>query len=392
MPDRRPGQASGVTQAAAGSRFLYAGTFAGGSGPATPPPGICTLRVGRGGALSLIGMTAAPQAGWLALHPAHRFLYAVHEVREFAGRPGGAVSAFAVGRATGRLTLLNSTATAGRLPCHCTVDKTGRYLLVATHMDGTVELFRIEADGRLGPVLAVHRRAGSSVHPRRQASPHAHSVTLDPAGRFALVADLGTDQVAVYELDAERGTLTARPGRDVPVAPGSGPRHLAFHPGGRFAYLLSELAATVTSFAYEPADGRLRAVQTVSTLPSGFTGHRAAAEVAVHPSGRFLFASNRSYGSSGEPPARGEDSVAWFEIDQASGRLTPRGRVRTGGDTPRSFAIDPAGQLLYAASQRGGHLEAYLIDQRTGALSRTGPAAGVPAQPVCVLPLPARER
>jgi 6-phosphogluconolactonase len=332
-------------------------------------------------------MTAAPQAGWLALHPAHRFLYAVHEVREFAGRPGGAVSAFAVDQATGRLTLLNTTATTGRLPCHCTVDKTGRYLLVATHMDGTVELFRIETDGRLGPVLAVHRRAGSSVHPRRQASPHPHSVNLDPAGRFALVVDLGTDQVAVYELDTERGMLTARPERDTSVAPGSGPRHLAFHPGGRFAYLLSELAATVTSFAYQPADGTLRAIQTVGTLPGGFTGHRAAAEVAAHPSGRFLFASNRSYGSSSEPPERGEDSVAWFAIDQASGLLTPQGQVRTGGDTPRSFAIDPAGQLLYVANQRGGHLEAYLIDQRTGSLSRTGPAVEVP-QPVCVLPLP----
>jgi 6-phosphogluconolactonase len=259
-------------------------------------------------------------------------------------------------------------------------------------MDGTVELFRIEAGGRLGPALSVHRRAGASVHPRRQASPHAHSVNLDPAGRFALVADLGTDQVAVYELDTERGTLTARPERDVSVAPGSGPRHLVFHPGGRFAYLVSELAATVTSFAYEPADGTLRAIQTVGTLPDGFTGHRAAAEVAVHPSGRFLFASNRSYGSSGEPPERGEDSVAWFEVDQASGLLTPRGRVRTGGDTPRSFAVDPAGHLLYVANQRGGHLEAYLIDQRTGALRRTGPAADVPGQPVCVLPLPMSER
>lgn len=375
-----------MTQAS--SRFLYVGTSAGAASPASAgQPGICTLRVTPDGVLTTAATIAAPRTGWLALHPARRFLYAVHEVREFAGRPGGAVSAFAVDQATGRLTLLNTTATTGRLPCHAAVDQTGRYLLVATHMDGTVELFRIEANGCLGPALAVRRRAGASVHPRRQASPHAHSVNLDPAGRFALVADLGTDQVAVYELDTERGVLTPRPERDVSVAPGSGPRHLAFHPGGRFAYLLSELAATVTSFSYQPADGTLRALQCVGMLPDGFTGHRAAAEVAVHPCGRFLYASNRSYGSSGEPPERGEDSVAWFEIDQASGLLTPRGRVRTGGDIPRSFAIDPAGHLLYVANQRGGQLEAYQIDQRTGALSRTGSAARVP-QPVCVLPLP----
>ena len=360
-------------------RFLYAGTFA----QAGAAPGIHVLRAVPNGAPEPVGVTAALRPGWLVLHPSGRFLYAVNEVLEFARHPGGGVSAFAIDQETGQLSPLNTQRTAGRLPCHCAIDPTGQFLLVATHADGTVELLWIAEDGSLGPVLSVHRHSGSGKHPRRQASPHAHSVNLDPAGRFALVPDLGTDRVAVYELDAGRRTLTPHPERDARIAPGSGPRHMAFHPDRGHAYLINELAATITAFFYDAATGRLRQLQTVSTLPDGFPGHHAAAEVAVHPSGRFLYASNRSYGSSGEPPVRGEDSIVWFGIDARSGELTPRGRVQGTGESPRSFVIDASRGLLYLASQRGDHLESYLIDASTGALSATGQVVPVPA-PVCV--------
>jgi 6-phosphogluconolactonase len=364
--------------------FMYVGTFprAHQSDPADTAFGIYVLRAGQSsGRLEPADLAPAPRAGWLAPHPSGRFLYAVHEVREFAGRPGGGVSAFAVDPVTGRLAMLGSRPTTGRLPCHCALDQAGRYLLVSTYLDGTVELFPIEADGRLGPVREVHWHQGASVHPRRQASAHAHSVTFDPAFRFALVADLGADRIVVYEFDGAHGTLIPHPGRDACVAPGSGPRHLVFRPDARFAYLVSEMAATITVLAYDAATGTPRPVQAVSTLPDGFAGFRAAAEIAVHPSGRFLYATNRSYGSSGEPPQRGEDSIAWFAIDPDSGRLTPRGRARSGGETPRSFVIDPGGTWLYIANQRSANITAYRIDAVTGDL---GPAVHVTQTPVPV--------
>lgn len=368
------------------SAFLYAGAY---STPDTPdgpghPSGIHALRLDSvTGLLQPAGVTATPEPGWLAAHPGGGFLYAVNEVTELEGRPGGGVSAFATDPVTGQLTRLNTRPTTGRLPCHCVTDRDGRVLLVAGYLDGTVELFPIEADGSLGPARAVLRHGGSGADPDRQAGPHAHSVNLDPAGRFVLVADLGTDRVAVYELDAGRG-LTARPERDALVAPGSGPRHLAFHPGGGLAYLVNEMAATVTAFGYDGTTGALRELQTVSTLPEGFTGYRAAAEVAVHPAGQFLYVTNRSDGSSSEAPERGEDSVAWFEIDADSGCLTPRGRVPAGGDTPRTLVIDPDGARLYVANQRGGNLTTFLIDPRTGALAAAGQVTPVPG-PVSLL-------
>ncbi len=369
------------------SAFLYAGTYstAGAAGQPGHPAGIHVLRLDSvSGLLQPASVTATLEPSWLAASPDGRFLYAVNEVSEFAGRPGGGVSAFAVDSVTGGLVQLNSQPTTGRLPCHCVTDAGGRVLLVAGYLDGTVELFPIAADGRLAPAVTVRRHAGSSVHPRRQAGPHAHSVTLDPAGRFLLVADLGTDRVAVYELDAAQRTLTACPERDARVEPGSGPRHLAFHPAGRFVYLVNEMAATVTAFGYDEAAGALRELQTVSALPEGFTGFRAAAEIAVHPAGRFLYVTNRSDGSSHEPAERGEDTIAWFEIDPGTGRLTPRGRVPSGGDTPRTLTISPDGSRLYVANQSAGNLTTFLIDEETGAPTAAGQVTPV-AGPVSLL-------
>ncbi|HEX3962958.1 MAG TPA: lactonase family protein [Trebonia sp.] len=370
--------------------LMYVGTF-----PRAYPSdtgdtafGVYRLRTdAASGQLTPAGLTPAVRPGWIAPHPTGRFLYAAHEVHEFGGRPGGGVSAFAVDPATGELTELNSRPTDARLPCHCAVDRSGRYLLVATNLDASVQLFPIEADGRLGPVADVHRHHGSSVNQKRQSHARAHSVTLDPDGRFVLVADLGTDRVEVYELDTGRGRLLPRPGSGARVRPGSGPRHLAFRPDGRFAYLISEMSATMTAFGYDAATGALTEIQTVPTLPADSPGYHSAAEIAVHPSGRFLYATNRSYGSA-EPPVKGEDSIAWFSVEQDSGRLTPCGRVHTGGEIPRSFVIDPGGTVLWVANQRSSSIAAFLIDTGTGALTLTGQPVPTPV-PVCLQLLPA---
>jgi 6-phosphogluconolactonase len=365
---------------------MYVGTFpkAHLSDPADVAFGIYLLRLDPvSGRFGPAGMIPTPRPGWLTLHPGRRYLYAVNEVHEFEGRPGGGVSAFTIDQMTGQLSPLNTQPTGARLACHCVVDGTGRYLLVSTYLEGTVQLFPIEADGRLSAACDVHQHEGSSVHPRRQARAHPHSVNLDPASRFALVADLGSDRVVVYELDPDRGRLIPHPDRDAQVSPGSGPRHMAFHPDAPFVYLVNEMAATVTAFAYDAATGTPREIQTLSILPGGFTGFRSAAEIAVHPSGRFLYCTNRSYGSSGEPPERGEDSIVWFEIDQGGGRLTPRGRAHAGGETPRSFMIDPSGDRLYVSNQRSHNLTAFRIDPETGTLSPTGLVTPTPV-PVCL--------
>jgi 6-phosphogluconolactonase len=357
--------------------YLYVGTY---PDPAHPATGLYVLSLDpSSGDPRPAGMTPTPTPSWVALHPGGRYLYAMNEVPEFAGRPGGGVSGFAIDPATGLLSPVNAQPTRGALPCHGVVDKTGRYLLVATYRGGTVEMFPIDGDGRLGPACDRHQHEGSSTRPDRQDEAHAHAVTLDPDNRFALVADLGTDTVVHYELDLDRGRLVPHPERDAHIVPGSGPRHLAFHPGARFAYLISELSATVTAFAYQAATGELRELQSVSTLPDGFVGYRATAEVAVHPSGRFLYASNRSDGSGGEPPECGVDSIVWFEIDAGSGRLRRRGRAGSGGMLPRSFVISADGTRLYVANQHSGTIARFLIDAETGDLTPDGDRAPVPA-------------
>jgi len=355
--------------------FLYAGTFprAYRSDTTDVAFGVYVLRIDPAtGELHPAGLAETPRSGWVTAHPTGRFLYVANEVEEFEGRPGGGVSAFSVDPVTGALSPLNTRPT-GAAPCHCTVDATGRYLLVSTFHGGTVHLFPLGADGRIGPALDVHQHEGTSVHPRRQAGPHAHSVTLDPANRFALVADLGTDRVVGYELDTARGRLV--PSSSTPVTPGSGPRHLAFHPGGAFAYLVNEMAASVTVFGY--GGGLLRELQTMDLLPDGFTGHRSAAGIAVHPSGRFLYATTRSRGSSGPPPEPGLDSVVWFEIGEDGG-LTPRGRTHSGGEIARSLVLDPAGERLYVAHQGSGTIVTF----------RIGDGEPVPAGQVTATPVP----
>jgi 6-phosphogluconolactonase len=365
--------------------LLYVGTHrrAHRADPVDVAFGIYTFRrehdAWRPGANSL---TETPQPGWMAVHPSGRFLYVANEVGDFAGTACGGVSAFAIEPGTGTLRPLNTRRTPP-LPCHCEVDASGRYLLVATFGGGSVHLYPIASDGHIGPEADAHRHTGSSMHPRRQASPHAHAVGIDPANRFVLVPDLGTDQIIVYELDRVSGKLISRPERNVRLVPGSGPRHVTFDPQARFVYLMNEMSATITVFAYDATCGALVELQSVDTLPDGFTGLRSAAEIGVHPAGRFVYATTRSHGSSGEPPARGLDSIIWFEIDEHTGRLRLRGRVSSGGEIPRTFTFDSRGRRLYVGHQCSGTVVTFRIDAKTGAPSATGEVLATPV-PVCL--------
>jgi 6-phosphogluconolactonase len=309
---------------------------------------------------------------FLALHPRKPLLYAVNEVNESSGRKTGAVTAFAVDRETGRLTPLNQQSSGGAGPCHLVVDATGRCVLVANYGGGSVAVLPIQPDGSLAEASAVVQHTGSSVNPSRQREPHAHSVNLSPDNRFAFVADLGIDQVRVYQFDPTRGALEAHDPPAATLAPGAGPRHFAFHPTGRWAYVISELQSTVTTFAYDGTRGRLTTAQTVSTLPADFTGASTTAEIVVHPSGRFAYGSNR-----------GHDSLAVFAVSPDDGTLRPVEHVPTQGRTPRNFAVDPTGRTLWVANQGTDNLVLFRVDPDTGRLTPTGQRFDV-GSPVCL--------
>jgi 6-phosphogluconolactonase len=296
-------------------------------------------------------------------------LYAVSETRGTPDQPGGRLTAFSIDGG-GVLTRQNDQSTGAPGPVFVSVTKDAATALVANY-SGSVASFPISANGSLQPAASTVKHEGSSVDPKRQQGPHAHSVNVDPSDRFALVADLGLDRVLVYAIDHARGSIERR-GPGASVTPGSGPRHLAFHPNGRVAYLINELTSTVTVFAWDASAATLKELQTLSALPAGFTGTSYTAEIQVHPSGRFVYGSNR-----------GHNSIAIFAVDHETGRLTLAGHEPTAGDWPRHFAIDPSGQVLIAANQRSNSLVVFRIDAATGRLTATGPGVEV-AAPVCV--------
>jgi len=318
----------------------------------------------------LAGATQSPS--FLALSPDGRFLYAAGGSVTIDGTRSGAITAFAVDLATGKLTLLNRVSARGNGPCHLVVDATGRHVLAANYSSGSVVSLPVGRDGRLGAATSVIQHKGSSVNPRRQTRPHAHSINLDAANRFAFAADLGADKLFVYRFDPATGALKPHDPPAVALAPGSGPRHFAFHPAGRFAYVINELLSTVTAMAYDPKAGTLATLHTVTTLPADFTGPNTTAEVQVHPSGRFVYGSNR-----------GHDSLAIFAVDAKTGRLKPIGHQPTGGRTPRNFGVDPTGQYVLAANQNSNTVVVFGVDPASGRLKPTGSRIAVPS-PVCV--------
>ncbi len=366
-----------ASSSAPGEFLVYIGTYTG-----AKSKGIYVSRLdvasGRLTTPELAAETRSPS--FLAVHPDHHFLYAVNEVGQFQGKPAGSASAFAINPQSGQLTLLNQASTVGSGPCHVIVDKAGKNLLLANYGGGSVAVIPIQTDGRLGEASAFVQHSGSSVNPERQKAPHAHSIVLDAANRFAFVADLGLDKILVYRFDPAKGSLTANEPSFASVKPGSGPRHFAFTPDGRFAYVINEIECTLTAFRYDAQRGELKEVQTVSTLPEGLSvppGY-STAEVEVHPSGKFLYGSNR-----------GHDTIAVFAIARKKGTLTPVEHVSTRGKTPRHFAIDPTGKYLLAANQDSNTVVVFRIDPKTGRLSPTGQMLDVGA-PVCVAFVPVK--
>lgn len=326
------------------------------------------------GKLASLGLAAeSPAPSFLAIAPGGKFLYAVNELEKYNGQPSGAVSAFAV-QPDHKLTLLNQLASRGADPAHIVLDRTGKYALVANYTGGSVAVFPLLKDGRLGEAASFIRHKGHSVNPERQQGPHAHAITMSPDNRFAIVADLGLDELLAYSFDPAKGTLGANP-QIAKAAPGAGPRHLVFSPNGKFLYVINEMQSTVVTYSYDAKSGSLHELQTVPTLPRSFTGASTGAEIEIDSSGKFLYASNRAVNEDG--------TIAVFAIDSAKGTLTPVETDSTAGKTPRNFVIDPLGSWLLAANQDSNNIVVFRIDHKTGHLTPTGESVQL-SSPVCV--------
>jgi 6-phosphogluconolactonase len=361
--------ASAASPARPGKYLVYVGTY---TEEGTKSKGIYAFRYDAAtGQLTPLGLAAeTTNPSFVAVHPSGKFLYAVNEVGNYKGPNSGGVSAFAIDRASGKLTFLNELPSRGADPCYITVDKTGKFVLVANYTGGSVIVYPILDDGRLGEASAFVQHTGHGTDPKRQEGPHAHSIDLSPDNRFAFVDDLGLDELLTYRFDSAKGLLTDR--KFASADPGAGPRHFALGPDGKFGYVIEEMHATVAAFSYDAASGAFHSVQTISTLPTGFTARNDDAEIEVHPSGKFLYGSNR-----------GHDSIAVFAIDSGKGTLTLVEITSTGGKEPRSFEIDPTGKLLFAANQKSDNIVVLKIDAKTGKLAPTGQVLDV-GSPVCV--------
>lgn len=357
--------------------FVYFGTY---TGPKSK--GIYRSRLDVAtGKLSPAEVAAECSApAFLAAHPTEKFLYAIDEASDPATKPGRGLAAYSLDQKTGGLVLLNEQTAGGSGPCHLTVDHDGKSVLVANYGGGSVAAVPLQPDGRLGALGTFIQHAGSSVNAARQKGPHAHVIVVAPDNRFALTADLGLDKILVYRLDAAKATLAPNTPAFATVPPGSGPRHLAFHPGGKFVYVISEMLCTMAVFRYDAARGELTDIQNISTLPPGETvkAGTSTAEVVAHPGGKFLFGSNR-----------GHNTIAVFAIDQKTGQLTHIENQPTLGKTPRHFAVDPTGTWLLAENQDSDNVVVFRIDPQSGHLTPTGQSLAVPS-PVCAIFVAAR--
>jgi 6-phosphogluconolactonase len=348
--------------------WLFIGTYTNGKSK-----GIyrCQFDLGSGKLSAPVLAAELTNPSFLAIHPNREFLYAVNEVSDAGGKKTGMVSALALDARTGELKMLNQEPCGGAGPCHIVVDNKGKNALVANYGGGSVAVLPIGSDGKLDKPSCFVQHKGSSVNKSRQEAPHAHSINLDFPNRFAAVADLGLDKVLIYRFDADKGTLEPNDPPDVSVAPGAGPRHFAFHTSGLYAYVINEMDSTITAFTYDQKKGVLAPIQTISTLPEGYKGNTSTAEVVIHPSGRFLYGSNR-----------GHNSIACYAIDK-SGKLTFVGHQKENIKTPRNFALDPTGRYAIVANQDGHSVVVFRVDQKTGELTPTGNSIQVPS-PVCV--------
>lgn len=354
---------------------LYIGTYTAQSRLGQHSQGIYRLGLdARTGELTHQGVTPGiANPTWLTWRPNGRVLYAASEVREHGQRSGGAAVAYARDATTGALTRLNDTLTHGAGPCHLNAHPSGRLLFVANYASGSLTVIPLREDGSLEPASQLIQHTGmTGPVADRQEGPHAHCVALDPTGQYVLAADLGLDQILVYRIDLAGQRLTPADPPAIALRPAAGPRHIAFHPNGRWLYVTGELDSTLTVLAWNAAQGRLEHVQVIGALPEGWAGINYPAEVTVSPAGRFVYMSNR-----------GHDSIACFAADPATGRLTTAGHTPTQGSFPRHFALDPTGAFMVVANQNSDNVVSYRVDADTGALTPTGHAVAVP-MPVCV--------
>ncbi|MUG70672.1 MULTISPECIES: lactonase family protein [Paenibacillus] len=296
-------------------------------------------------------------------------LYAITEGTDAKGQRCGAAAAYDIDPSTGTLSLLNKELTVPSPTCHITLDHTRQCIMVSSYHGGMIGLSPVMEDGRVGPTADIHQHKGASILPV-QDRPRAHSVFVDRSNRFAVASDLGLDRLMIYKLDVPARRLI--PHGEVRIAPGSGPRHFAFHPQLPYGYVINELNATITGFSYDQEQGALHEIQTVSTLPDAYEGDNACADIHISPDGKFLYGSNR-----------GHDSIAVYAIDPFTGKLALVEHASTLGGHPRNFALSPDGRFLLAANRDSNNIVTFNRDAETGKLLPAGPVLEV-SKPVCI--------
>ena len=358
-----------VPASVAPARFVYVGTYTapntapGGTAPSTAV-GIYVYRMNPStGGLTLVQAVPTANPSFLAVDPQRKYLYSTNELGVINGKPGGMVSSFRINQENGTLTPLNQQLTDGTYPAHLSVHPSGKYLLGSNYGTGNFPIYSINSDGTIGPMtdLAQDQGVGTGPNPGRQEGPHAHMITTDPNAGHVAGVDLGADKVFMWTLDLKTGKLSANTVPYAQVASGSGCRHIAFHPTGKFAYVIAEMASSITAHQYDSSRGAFIWIQTVSTLPPNFTGTSACAEIRMHPTGSFVYGTNR-----------GHDSVVGFKIDSSTGKLSPIGWTSTQGNIPRGMNIDPSGTFLYAANQNSDSIAVFRVDQSSGNLIPSG--------------------
>jgi len=383
-PETTLAPAQGAVTTGKKARFAYVASYTRGApggwsdkAEKSHPTGFSTFTVSPDtGLFTPLETVPSDNPSFMAIHPTGKYLYVSNEIADYEGKKDtGSVEAYAIDDSTGKLTLLNRQAI-GSIPAHLSVDPTGKYLVMAIYVGGTFQVLPIKEDGSLDAVSDEVKESGKGPNEKRQEAPHPHCIIFDPAGKYIATADLGTDQVQIFKLDNGKLAKVS----EQKVAAGSGPRHLAFHPSGKYLYAICELTATIVAFPYDAASGKLGdALQTIGTVPDDFPPDKSTAEIMVHPSGKFLYGSNRKF--EDHPLA---DAIVGFKIDEATGKLTLIGHTTQDIQFPRSFNMDPTGTWLYAANQKGDTIIQYNIDQTTGELKPTGQVVDAPV-PVCIV-------
>lgn len=357
------------------SCYVFFGTYTNGQSEGIY---VCELNLDTGILTDSQFWCKADNPSYIAIDQKRHILYVANEVDEFMGKPGGAVSSYAIDQASGELIPLSQCSTLGAGPCHIALDSSGNYVFAANYVDGSVAVIACDRAGRLNVTDYVKFEGGGSKDPLRQDRSHPHSCNVDYENQFVLVPDLGSDRVYSYKFDSKNGKLSPGVIPFCEVVPGAGPRHWAFGLRDQFAYGINELNSTISTYGYDKRQGSIQAVQSVSTLPSDFAGENLGADIHLHPSGSFLYASNR-----------GHDSLVIYSVDRHTGLLSYVDHQSTYGRTPRNFCIDPFGFFLLVANQDSDNIVVFRIDRDTGCLTKTGCVAEIP-QPVCIRLYPVR--